>query len=198
MEYTIRITGASPLIVHNGAAGLDKQSWESREIATITKRRGVNRTDTDELRLMELECQKALYVDASGAITFPKAGFRTCLETAARKLKQGPLVREGVIVTGLTLDYDKSLGTTREELAKTIQFTVPVVVQRARLLRTRPMFKQWGMVVTLDADDQLVELKMLQEWLDIAGLRIGLGDWRPEKSGEYGRFTTESIEGVRE
>ena len=198
MEYTIRITGASPLIVHNGAAGLDKQSWESREIATITKRRGVNRTDTDELRLMELECQKALYVDASGAITFPKAGFRTCLETAARKLKQGPLVREGVIVTGLTLEYDKSLGTTREELAKTIQFTVPVVVQRARLLRTRPMFKQWGMVVTLDADDQLVELKMLQEWLDIAGLRIGLGDWRPEKSGEYGRFTTESIEGVRE
>ena len=35
----------------------------------------------------------------------------------------------------------------------------------------------------------------LEKWLDIGGQRIGLGDWRPGKSGgDYGRFELVSIE----
>ena len=189
MDFTVRITGLSPLIVHNGAKGLDTKSAAKLEIAEITRKRGSNRTDTDDARLLELECQNSLYLDESGAPTFPTAGFRTCIETAARKLKQGPMVREGLVVTGLTFDYDRSLGKTVEELGQTLQFTVPVVVQRARLLRTRAKFDEWSMVVTIDTDEELVDRQQLQTWLDIGGTRIGLGDWRPEKSGSNGRFT---------
>ena len=92
------------------------------------------------------------------------------------------------MVTSLKLLYDTSLGKTVEELGKSLQFTVPVVVQRARILRTRAKFDEWSMVVTIDADPELVDRQHLQTWLDIAGARCGLGDWRPEKSGEYGRF----------
>ena len=72
-----------------------------------------------------------------------------------------------------------------------------MVVQRQRILRTRAMFDvPWGCRFTLDCDDELVEKQMLERWLDIAGRRIGLGDWRPEKSGDYGRFETVRIEEV--
>ena len=94
-------------------------------------------------------------------------------------------------------DYDRSaLGTTVEELGKKAQFTVPVVVQRNRLERTRAKFDEWSVTLLLEADDELVDQQQLESWLDIAGRRIGLGDWRPEKSGDYGRFVVDEIKRV--
>ena len=192
-QYTIDLTGISPLIVHNGAAGLDKFSPYNVKIRDLTSKRSGNKTSTDEQLIAELECARSLYLDADGAPTFPTSGVRSCLETAARKLKQGPLVREGVVVTDLIFEWDKTLGRTVDELMKKAQYSVPVVVQRARVIRTRAKFDEWTMSVTLDVDDELIERQMLESWLDIAGRRIGLGDWRPEKSGSCGRFTSKII-----
>lgn len=73
-----------------------------------TRKRGSNRTATDDARLRELECQGSLYLDARGAPTIPEAAFRSSIETAARRLKQGPQVREGLIVTEVvSFDYDR-------------------------------------------------------------------------------------------
>ena len=95
-------------------------------------------------------------------------------------------------------DYDReALGTTVEELGRNAQFTVPVVVQRSRLERTRAKFDTWGVTVIVEADDELVDQQQLESWLDIAGRRIGLGDWRPEKSGDYGRFEVVEIKRVK-
>ena len=85
-------------------------------------------------------------------------------------------------------------GTTVDELMRTTQFTVPVVVQRARLLRTRAKFEDWSCEFIADADPELVDQMQLERWLQIAGRRVGLGDWRPAKSGQYGRFDVESVE----
>ena len=193
MRYQVTITGLSPLITHNGAAGLDTRSPANVEKAEIARKKGSNRTATDDERLRELECQTALYLDASGAPTLPEGAIRACIETGARKLKQGPQVREGLVVEGVeSFDYDReTLGATVEELGKHAQFTVGVVVQRNRILRTRAKFDEWACTFMLDCDDELVDKEQLESWLDIAGRRIGLGDWRPEKSGTYGRFEAE-------
>lgn len=183
--------------MHNGAAGLDARSPQNLEKAEITRKRGSNRTETDDARLRELETETSLWLDAGGAPTIPAAAVRSCIETAARKLKQGPLVREGLIVDGiLSFDYDRErYGVTMEQLSKTTQFTTGVKVGSARVLRTRARFElPWSLVFSLDCDDELVDREKLGTWLDIAGRRIGLGDWRPEKSGAHGRFETASIE----
>lgn len=195
MRYRIEITGDSPLITHNGAAGLDTRSPENIEKAIIAKKRGSNRTEADEDRLRELDTFTSLYLDNEGAPTIPEAAVRASIEGAARKLKQGPQVREGLIVEGVDrFIYDEALGKTAAELAKRAQFTVPVVVQRSRILRTRAKFDEWGLAFTVEVDPELVDQHQLETWLDIAGRRLGLGDWRPEKSGHYGRFHVVSIE----
>ena len=197
MRYQITIKGISPLIQHNGAAGLDTRSAANIEKAAIAKKRGSNRTEADDNRLRELECQTSFWLDGSGTPTVPEAALRAVIETGARKLKQGPQVREGLIVEQVTaFDYDKKLGKTVSELGKSVQFTVGVVVQRARILRTRAKFDEWAVTFTVEVDDELVDKEQLASWLDIAGRRIGLGDWRPEKSGHYGRFETVSIEAI--
>ena len=195
MRYRIRIKGLSPLIMHNGAAGLDNRSPANIEKAEIASKRGKNRTEADDARLRELECFTSLWLDEEEAPTVPASAFRAVIETGARKLKQGPQVREGLIVDRVeSFDYDTSLGSTADELCKTVQFTTGVVVQRNRILRTRAKFDEWAVTFTVECDDELVDERQLAVWLDIAGRRIGLGDWRPEKSGHYGRFLMESIE----
>ena len=190
MRYKVTLCGISGIIVHNGAAGLDTRSPAKLEISSITKKRGSNRTESDDNRLIELECQNSLYLDDDGRPTLPASALRAALEAAARKTKQGGDVREGLLVESLAFTYDeKRYGTTVEAIGKSAQFTVPVVVQRARILRTRAKFDcPWSIVAVIDADDELVDKQKLTAWLDVAGRRIGLCDWRPQKSGTFGRF----------
>ena len=195
MRYTIEISGLAPVIMHNGAAGLDTRSPAKKEIAEITAKRGTNRTSVDDDQLAQLETQVSLYLDGDNRPTLPEGALRAVIETGARKLKQGPMVREGLVVTGVeAFLYDEErYGTTPEELGKSAQFTVPVVVQRARVLRTRAKFDTWGCRFGVDVDEELVDEAVLRKWLEIGGSRIGIGDWRPEKSGIYGRFEVVSI-----
>ena len=195
MRYQIEIKGTSPIITHNAEPHFDTFSELNLEKKSITGKKGSNRTQADELRLRQIECCQALYFNQDGAPTIPGAAFRACLEKAARKLKQGPAVREGLVVTGdADFVYDKErYGTTVEDLSSKTQFTVLVKVQKARLLRTRAKFDDWSATFSIDTDPELVDKHKLQEWLDIAGRRIGLCDWRPECSGMYGRFETVGI-----
>lgn len=88
----------------------------------------------------------------------------------------------------------KKLGTKIDKLCRTTQFTVPVRVGQSRVLRTRAKFDQWACEFVVETDPELVDQTQLSTWLDIAGRRIGLGDWRPHKSGTYGRFLPKSID----
>ena len=192
-KFEVTIKGISPIIMHDGAKGLDNRSPAKVEIAEISKKRGTNLTVVEEERRRELECQVSIW-EKEGKPTIPETAIRACIENGARKLKQGPQVREGMIVDHVkTFEYDRSLGDTVEELGKTVQYTVPVVVQKSRIERTRAKFDTWSCTFVLDTDDELVDQDQLETWLDIAGRRIGLGDWRPQKSGHFGRFEVKDI-----
>ena len=194
MLYKLRIEGVSPIIMHS-AAGVDPLFPINIEKKVITDKRGTNRTQSDIGRLKELETIGALWLDANEQPTIPASAIRAVVETGARKMKQGPQVREGLLVTETSFEYDEAkYGKTLAKLSKSTQFTTSVVVGRARIPRTRPMFDlPWACEFELDGDDELVSVEHLERWLDIAGRRIGIGDWRPEKSGTYGRFKLASI-----
>ena len=200
MQYRFRISGISALLMHNGAAGLDTRSALSREIAAITAKRGGNRTEADDKRLRELECRRSLWLDAGGAPAIPATAVRAAIETGARRRKQGPQVRGGLFVLRTVFEYDRErYGATLEEIGSEAQFTIPVVVKGNRINRTRARFEPpWSCTATVDVDGELIDREQLLEWLDIAGRQVGLGDWRPEKSGEFGRFSVASFEEVAE
>ena len=195
MRYRIILRGLSPLVCRNGAAGLDSRSPANIEKGEITRKKTSDRTEVDDVRLRELECLTTLYLDEGGAPTLPAAAFRASIETAARKLRHGPKVREGLVVEAVErFHYDHSLGTTPEELARSCQFTAGVRVGGSRVLRTRARFDQWAATILVETDPELVDRDQLLRWLDIGGRRVGVGDWRPEKSGQYGRYEVEDIE----
>jgi hypothetical protein len=52
----------------------------------------------------------------------------------------------------------------------------------------RPRFDEWGFDVTISVDQRQVALGVVREIVDIAGQRVGLGDFRPKCKGTFGRF----------
>ena len=197
MLYEVRIEGESPVIHHSGL-GIDPETPINREIAKITTKKASQRTSVENIRLRDLETIRSLWLTDEQQPEIPTAALRAVIEAAARKFKEGPSVREGMIVLESRFLYDsEKYGTDVEQLAKTTQFTVPVRVGQSRVLRTRARFNPpWSVEFTLDVDEELIDRENLHKWLELGGRRIGLGDWRPQKSGVCGRFRVASIEAV--
>lgn len=195
MQYEVEIRGITPIIMHNADASFDRRSPQKLEIAQLTAKRGNNKTIADEERIAELECQLAIWYNSEGNPTIPIEAIRSCIESAARKRKQGPLVRGGMLVIHSDLVYDTDkYGTTVADLGIKTQFRKTVVVQRSRIMRTRAKFDDWSCVFTLDVDPDMIDDNLIRDWIQLGGRQIGLGDWRPDKSGIYGRFVMEKID----
>lgn len=198
MFYRINLRGETPLIQNCGTKGLDTRSALAIEKQEITRKKAGNLTVADEDRLREIDCYRSFWEDEKRLPTIPPAAIRKVIENAARKLKDGPQVREGLLVMpDVEFKWDEKLGKTLKKLSKTVQFTVPVVRNRGnRVLATRAKFDEWSVAFTVEVDEELVDQGKLVKWLDIAGRRIGLGDWRPHLGGTYGRFIVESVREV--
>lgn len=82
------------------------------------------------------------------------------------------------------LDADSSPITTFEIDSR------PVVIPatKGRIMRHRPRLNAWGSEFFLEVDESLVDLTLVHECLSEGGARLGIGDFRPEKGGPFGRF----------
>ena len=194
MDIRITIKGLSPLLMHNGQAVLG-QGTDDGEIQRITDKPKKSWTEADFAVLQSEECKQALWLDKEGRPTIPTSAIRSCIEQAARKSKEGPSVREGLCIVSSEFIYDvKRYGETLDEIIKNCQHQAKVSVGRSSITRTRAEFDlPWSASFIADIDEELVDKNKLEKWLDIAGRRIGIGDWRPAKSGVHGRFECVSI-----
>lgn len=57
-----------------------------------------------------------------------------------------------------------------------------------RILYHRPCFNDWRLSFVLRVDTDMLSVKLLREIVDAAGRRIGLGDFRPDCKGPFGKF----------
>jgi len=70
------------------------------------------------------------------------------------------------------------------------------VVQRQGILRSRAKLPEWTLNFEMHVDDDFPvrELSILRQMLEETGRRIGLGDFRPEKRGRFGKFVVTKFE----
>jgi hypothetical protein len=62
----------------------------------------------------------------------------------------------------------------------------------SRIMRTRPIFKEWAAIVEVEFEDSVINEEQVDRWVHAAGTQVGLCDWRPR----CGRFTAEKIENL--
>ncbi len=64
-----------------------------------------------------------------------------------------------------------------------------VIIQRARIMRERPILKEWELAFDIIIMDKQLKQETVKEILDYAGAFVGIGDYRPK----FGRFMVVSF-----
>lgn len=139
-----------------------------------------------------------------GTVYIPAFAFKNCLDNAAKYLSKqipgkgkatytkhfvsGVMVREPLL---LKMKKDQIQGEWRH---------VPADGQPGgskRVLKCFPVISKWSGEVTFTVLDDIITAEVLREHLDVAGQFVGLGSFRPQNRGIYGRFIIEHIKEVK-
>lgn len=130
-----------------------------------------------------------LYLGADGGPVIPGLNLFRCFAGAVRLRGHCPV------------ELVNALGLAERELP--IRSDQPWAVD-SRMVRHpqtgirsvchRPRFDAWQLDATVLVDRDLWSPAQVRELITDAGLRVGLGDFRPERGGPFGRFAVGSWE----
>jgi hypothetical protein len=181
-----RIVGRTPLILHNGRTADPTNEW-SRLIAGVPK--GKNMTDEQREQKSRYEFLGALYV-TNGRIVIPARCWDATLKFAARTIKLGKIAEVAAsCLDDSIIEYDGASDPEKLFLDKRFVLDCLCKINRARVMKTRPIFREWSTTVRFAVDTTALDKKPFVELLRIGGTKIGICDWRPK----HGRFEVESV-----
>lgn len=203
-KFTIKVTGETDLIMHNGRLA-NPMDPASKELSDATRAYKKNKTDENFYAQARAEFMGGLYyIESAGTVigpVWPTDNLHTALKKAGAKVKRGNASLKNPVAASILWDATDSpllyagFGAaspprSAEELWKNenYRFMKSARVGAAKVQRTRPLFRSWQFEVTGTLDTEILDLADLEAVAKIAGQLIGLGDWRPERGGSYGRF----------
>lgn len=182
-EMSVSIKGVSPLLMHNGQTA-DPLNKFSKAMKEITGKR--KKTDEDHAELSRIEWLAGLYVDSDEKLILPSVSLEAAIIDGAKKSKLGKAFKSSVFVNEdapLTIGrkYGKASELWDEDEYRDVR---GVRVGQSRVMRTRPIFRDWSASFVLLFDDEQVNGGDVERALLDAGRISGVGDFRPK----FGRF----------
>lgn len=185
-----KITGASPLVVHADTL-CNPLNPLTKEIKSFTGKR--KKTDDDLAMIAKLEWKAGLHYDKELGPIIPGQNIDACFIGAAKLQKRGPDVKRGLmtIENKIPLLYDGPRNIDKLFGNGDNQFVDirSVVIQRARCMRCRPIFNEWGLEFSVGFNPEIFNQDDVVTLLKTAGGLIGLCDMRPR----YGKFDVKVV-----
>lgn len=171
-KYEVRLTGITPLLMNKPEEyGFDTQ-W-------------VEKKASEEY---EQEALKKLYVNNDKQLYQPATHVERALIEAGKKIRMkgaGKANYSKVMGSMVSIDSAEIPHEVQEyEVHKSL---VVIPTTKGRVMRYRPILKEWSLLFTITFEEE-ISPDVLKEALEIAGRYVGIGDWRPEKKGKFGKF----------
>lgn len=137
----------------------------------------------------------------NGTVHIPSAGFHQCLVAAAKYSKrqipgQGKATWTAKFKSGTSLMDNINLGVKQEDTKEYIDIYANADGVRGsgkRVMRRFPIFNSWGSTFDVHILDPIIIKDVFEDMVEIAGMFIGLGRYRPEKGGTNGRFSLTNL-----
>jgi hypothetical protein len=176
---SVEIVGESPLLMnrYNVQQELDRQAG-----------RRVNKTYDPAT-----EAEKSAYWSSGKKkeLIIPSQVIYSSILNASSFYKINKKSAKTILAGSISIEpVEISLGTSEYEID-----TRPVVIQRSKVLKSRATVKNWKANFKIIYSEALIsDPKIIQDVLIEAGLRIGIMDFRPQKSGSFGRFKVTKFE----
>jgi len=187
-EIKFSIDGDAPLLMHNGQLA-NPLNATVKAMKALTGQR--KKTDETHLELSRLEFLGGLYLSRDGVVEIPSEVIESTLIEGAKKSKLGKAFKSAIMVAdNAPLNYGKRL-TPTEMWAQPDEFVDVrlVKVGQSRIMRTRPIFRQWSLEFTVTFNADLINPEQIQLAVADAGQQVGLCDYRPK----FGRFHVTAI-----
>jgi hypothetical protein len=186
--HTWRICGVSPLLQNNPAGTM------SSEPSGITAGKKVYK-DEDEAKIRT-------YTNDEGRFVHPTAAFRAGMLVAASGRKISKKSAKAIIAGSVfPAEVEAVLIDDKDKPLKSYALhKCRVVIGKSGVLRVRPMYKPWNLLLALEVDRELMpDLAVVTEILNVAGRIVGVGDNRPDTSkgksgvGTFGRYQAKLV-----
>lgn len=188
--HTWKIVGVSPLL-QNNPAGTMKGGADAGGMSA-----GKKTYDDNE------EADIRVYRTAEGQPMHPTAAFRSGMLEAAKGRKIGKTAARTVVAGSVFPAETEALlvDAKGKPLSKYTIHKCRVVVGKSGVLRCRPQWSPWQIILPLEIDrDFIPKLDLITDILNIAGRIVGVGDNRPDTSkgksgvGTFGRYKAELV-----
>lgn len=186
-QLVFEIEGVTPTILHNGqtANPINKYAKAMKEISAKKKK-----TDSDYEALARIEWEAGFYFTDKMEPCWPGENIERMLLDAAKKDREGPLCKTGVMVDGnFPIIYDGPRDLPGLWADENFRIVSKCKVQQSSIMRTRPCFRIWSMSITVSYLKDVLNKSQVQRYMQTAGQLIGLSDWRPK----HGRFAVNSV-----
>lgn len=183
MLIQVKISGVTPLLC-NKFTDADALKISAGSTAAI---RGTKPAPREQ-------AQEKLYLGGDGKPVLPGPNLLRAFVDAGVFIKAGKsklsTQRTSLVPAGLSIvEIELPLAPGRWE---TDSRSVVIPSTGGRIMCHRPRFDEWRVALTLDIDDTMFGEAVVRELVDLAGSRIGVGDFRPARRGPFGRFRVDS------
>lgn len=181
------IKGTSPLIQH---------AWSEKGLAMMRMTAAERKKQPKVARDPETEAAACLYTTDHGEIGIPLTAFKSALIGAAHKDfgLEKTLLRKAFFIpsndTGRVVPIEAGDYLVREDIVR--------IGANQTDIRYRPQFNEWRANIIAEIDAELLQPKDIANLVNRAGFSVGIGEWRPEKGGEFGRFELDTSEPMEE
>lgn len=212
-QYSIRIEGRSPLIMHGQDLDFEEivKKWRKSPAARNAEK-GDDRSPAwswlgyvyrnDKYLIIPSDNLMSTFREGGAQVTVKgKTSFKALTQSGARVAAEPLLlVNDNPIevaqILALNDEFDFNV---HKRVANELGFTLLVKgckVGTSRHVRVRPYFSVWSAEFILDVWNEALTVEALDTIWNTAGQTKGIGDWRPgsPKSGSYGTFTAEVTE----
>lgn len=179
---TVRVTieGVTPLLMHK-FTDADAMKASSGNNAVMVGDRGTPQEVSEA----------ALYTDEEGTPIIPQPNLLRCIIDAGKFFKAGKskvtTMKTSLIPACVFMDL-AHFDLLHEDPWRVDTRPVRIPSTGGRILRHRPCFEDWRIEFEFELDETIIGVKLMREIVDTAGQRIGLGDFRPDCKGPFGRF----------
>ena len=188
----IKLIGRTPTLMHSDRLA-NPFDPITKQLKALSGKRG--KTEEDLLEIARVEWLGGMYYDEDLGPYIPGRNITSMLINAAKRSKEGKKVSAGLIINEDKIRLNYSGPRNPDEMWSDGRFTDirTIKVQASRVARCRAIFCDWSLEFEVIYDPTVVEKTDIVKWAENAGKLIGLGDYRIEKSGTFGRFDVEVL-----
>lgn len=191
VSFTIQ--GVTPLLM---SAFYDSAAMDSDKGSSSSIRSGDKGSPREQALLK-------LHVNSNGQVIIPADMIFACIISAGVFHKVGKTkvttAKTSLIPAGVSIMEIESLLKDKDGNVYTADCkgkaiwevdSRPVVNPNTggRFMCHRPKFITWQVTFSMDVDTRIFNVALVRDFIDDAGLKLGLGDFRPQKKGPFGKF----------